>query len=210
MTNYFGNKSWRGILFNKIIRELNYTSYLELGVSTGEHCFNLVECKNKVGVDANANLNIPNVVCDYTDEYFKKLDTKTKFDLIYIDASHEKYQVYNDFNNSTKHLNRGGMIILHDIYPLNEDFSSQQLNGDCYEFWIELVKNYPEETSTFIGYDGDPEGTIGIFLNSKNNFNSDNIQELKYSYDYFINNLPKYIYHKVLTEDQLILNAKTW
>lgn len=208
MNNYFGNLKWKGIFINNVIQSLKYSSYLELGVSTGDLCYNLITCENKVGVDLNPDIKLSNVICSSTDDYFNTLDKNTKFDLIFIDACHEKYQVYKDFCNSIEHLNRGGLIILHDIYPLSESYTSVNTwNGNVYETWIELVRNYPEQTSTFIGYPGEPEGTIGIFFD--NNFVG-NETEINYSYNYFLNNLPKYIYHKTLTEDQIILKAKTW
>ena len=210
MINYFGNYTWRGILLNRIIKELNYASYLELGVSDGERCYNIVNCANKIGVDSNPIINLPNVIHSYTDDFFKTLDQNKKFDLIYIDACHEKYQVYRDFCNSLKHLNSGGMIILHDIYPLVEEDSSQDLNGDSYETWIDIVKKYPKETSTFIGYPGDREGTVGIFLKTDFDYSNCQVTDLNYSYEYFFNNLTKFIYHKTVTEDQLIMNAKCW
>jgi hypothetical protein len=211
MINYYNDHNWRGILFNKIIKELCYSSYLELGVATGERCYNSIKCENKVGVDTNANLNIPGVVCSTTDEYFDSLDENIKFDLIYIDACHEKYQVYNDFCNSIKHLNKGGIIVLHDIFPLTEELTSVELwNGNVYEMWIELVKNYPDKTATFIGFPGDPEGTIGIYFDSYDgSFDKNKIKTINYSYDYFFSVIPKYIYHKSITEDEIILRGKT-
>jgi hypothetical protein len=210
MINYYNNHNWRGVLFNRIIKELCYSSYLELGVSTGEKCYNLIECESKVGVDANSNLNIPGVISLTTDEYFNSLDSDIKFDLIYIDACHEKYQVYNDFCNSINHLNKGGMIILHDIFPLTEELTSVEMsNGNVYEMWIELVKNYPDKTATFIGFPGDPEGTIGIYFDSTEDlFDKNKIKKINYSYSYFSSVIPKYIYHKTITEDEIISKGR--
>ena len=204
--NYYHNTYWRGIVFNKIIKELNYSSYLELGVHTGELCYNIVNCQNKYGVDSNPNINLPNVSCYYTDEYFNVLDKNIKFDLIYIDACHEKYQAYRDFYNSIDHLNENGMIIFHDIYPLTKEHASDTLNGNVYELWIELSKNYPNKTSTFIGFPGDQEGTIGIYFG--NEFDKNKINIIDHSYEYFFENITKYIYHKTLSENQIILKSK--
>lgn len=210
MENYFENHQWRGHFFNNFIKELDYHSYLELGVRDGNNCFNLIECDSKIGVDSNPSINLPGVVCSTTDDYFDNLDLNIKFDLIYIDAFHEKTQVYRDFCNSINHLNKGGIIILHDIFPLSKEYTSQSLNGTAYEFWIDLVKNYPENTHSFIGFPGNAEGTVGIYLNTNDKFDPHKITEFNYSYEYFFNNLPKYIYHKTITEDQIILKAKCW
>jgi hypothetical protein len=72
------------------------------------------------------------------------------------------------------------------------------------------VKNYPENTHSFIGFPGNAEGTVGIYLNTNDKFDPHKITEFNYSYEYFFNNLPKYIYHKTITEDQIILKAKCW
>jgi hypothetical protein len=200
---------WRGKFFNRLIKELNYSSYLELGVSTGQYCWNVVECSNKVGVDSNPDLNIPGVVCSTTDEYFKSLNPDTKYDLIFIDAFHEKYQVYADFCNSLKHLNPGGIIVLHDIYPLNkENCNINTSNGNVYEFWIELVNNYENETSVVIGNPGDDEGTIGIFIPNNDNFYNNLIKEINHSYEYFSENIDNYISRKTFNETEIIEKIK--
>lgn len=211
MNNYYGNLYWRGLFFNNLIEKLGYKNYLELGVSTGQYSFNLIECQNKLGVDSNPNLNLPNVIYSTTDKYFENLNSDIIYDLIFIDACHEKYQVYEDFCNSYKHLREGGIIVMHDIFPLTEEYSSQSWNGDCYQTWIELVKKYPDNTYTFIGYPGDPEGTVGIFIKDDSDlFSKSKIKNLNYTYQYFIDNLPRFIYNKVVIEEELILRAKTY
>ena len=207
LENYYGNHGWRGHLFNNIIEQMNYSSYLELGVASGLNCWSLIKCQNKVGVDANLNPNLPEIICKYTDDYFNSLDKNVKFDLIYIDACHEKYQVYKDFCNSIRHLNSNGMIILHDIYPLTENHTNiNTLNGNVYEMWIDLVDTHPKQTASFIGYPGEQEGTIGIYFG--NEFDQNKVSYIEHSYEYFFRNLPEYIYHKTLTEEQIIWKAK--
>ena len=39
-----------------------------------------------------------------TDDYFDSVGKDVKWDIIFIDASHEKTQVLKDFNNSLEHL----------------------------------------------------------------------------------------------------------
>lgn len=206
MNNYYENKFWRGTFFNKLIQELNYTSYLELGVRGGDQSFNMINCNHKVGVDANPYYaHLDGIVCAYTDDYFATLDKSIKFDLIFIDACHEKYQVYKDFLNSLQHLSDRGIIIFHDIFPLTEKHTcNETLNGDCYELWIDLVDNYYSETATFIAYPGDAEGTVGIYFNTNNNFDSNKIQNIDHSYEYFFSNISRYIYHKHLTENEIL------
>lgn len=196
---------WRGPFFNRIIKELDYSSYLELGVSTGEKCFNLIKCEKKIGIDKSPELNIPDVFSLSTDDYFTLLSDEVKFDLIFIDALHEKVQVYRDFCNSINHLNPHGMIILHDIYPLTEQHSVQTCNGDCYEFWMELVERYPKKTAVFTGHYNDQEGTVGIYFG--NEFDRNKIKNIDRSYDHFSKNISKYIHDKELTEKEIILRG---
>lgn len=201
--------NYRGEIFNKIIREVNYSSYLELGVSSGDYCWKLVECANKIGVDSNPNLNIPGVVCSTTDEFFSSLDSNKKFDLVFIDAYHEKNQVRRDFFNSLDHLTENGIIVLHDIYPLTESNTSiERSNGNVYEFWIELVDHYNNQTSVFIGNPGDDEGTVGIYFNHAKSFDKSLINEMNHSYQYFSDNLGKYIHQKLIGSDQIVSRIK--
>lgn len=208
MNSYYGDHAWKGKFLNKLIKDLEYSSYLELGTAGGCRSWDFIECEKKVGVDIDPSLKIPGVLCSTTDEYFADLGPDEKFDMIYIDACHEKNQVFVDFCNAIKHLNEGGLIIMHDIYPLTERYAGLDLNGDCYEFWIELVENYPERTSVFIGYEGDPEGTMGIYYGKDLEFDSKKINELNHSYQFFTNNVKKYIHDKVVTGEELISNAK--
>jgi hypothetical protein len=203
------SSNYRGEVFNKIIKDVGYFSYLELGVSSGDCCWKLVESKNKTGVDSNPNLNIPGVICSTTDDFFKTLNEDVKFDLIFIDAYHEKNQVFRDFSNSIKHLTENGIVILHDIYPLSESNTSiETSNGNVYEFWIELVDNYEEQTSVFIGNPGDDEGVIGIYFNCSKDFNKHLIKEMNHTYEYFSENTDKYIHKKLINLEQIIYRIK--
>ena len=145
----YNTNDWKGIFLNDLVEKFNFNSYLELGIAQGE-TWNNVKCNLKEGVDSNSNILIDNVVISTTDDYFEKLNKNKKFDLVFIDACHEKHHVKNDFFNSFKHLNDDGIVVFHDINSWSrqgaEPYSS---HGDCYEFWINLVDNYGEYTSTF-------------------------------------------------------------
>ena len=51
----YNTNDWKGVLINDLISDLNYKSYLELGVSVGES-WKLISCENKIGVDNNINV----------------------------------------------------------------------------------------------------------------------------------------------------------
>lgn len=113
------------------------------------------------------------------------------------------------FCNSLNHLNSCGMVVFHDIYPLRkEDTNIQTGNGNVYEFWIELVNHYNDQTFVIEGEPEHPEGTVGIYLNPDKNFNSNLIVGIDHSYEYFYDNVDKYIYGKKMEQNEFILRCK--
>lgn len=129
--------NWKAVALATLIQKLNYKSYLELGVDKG-HTFNQIVCDKKVGVDPCTD--IQGVVKCTTDEYFSAANDT--FDLIYIDACHEKNQVLKDFNNSYSRLNKNGIIAFHDICPNCPEDTSMNGCGNVYELWMMLCENY--------------------------------------------------------------------
>jgi hypothetical protein len=183
----YNTHDWKGFLINDLISDLNYKSYLELGVSIGES-WKLISCQNKIGVDNNINVanEFDGVIHATTDDYF--LNNKDKFDLIYIDALHEKNQVYKDFKNSFNVLNDSGVIIFHDVNPFDISQTHFNSSGDVFELWIELAKTY----KVYIiknEYDGD---SVGIFIKSKNSKFID-IEVKDYTYQFFSENREDFI-----------------
>ncbi len=109
-------------VINYLIKKYNYVNYLEIG-SAYKHNFDMVECEKKTGVD-------PAYPADYhmtSDEFFRTIEN-IKYDLIFIDGLHRSEQVVKDFLNSVKHLNQGGIILLHDCLPSQEE---HQLRSRC-------------------------------------------------------------------------------
>ena len=183
----YNTNDWKGVLINDLISDLNYKSYLELGVSVGES-WKLISCENKIGVDNNINVanEFDGVIHSTTDNYF--LNNKDKFDLIYIDALHEKNQVYKDFKNSFNVLNDSGVIIFHDVNPFDISQTHFNSSGDVFELWIELAKTY----KVYIiknEYDGD---SVGIFIKSKN-YKFIDIELKDYTYQFFSENREDFI-----------------
>jgi hypothetical protein len=201
----YGTEEWKGYFINNLIKDLNYSSYLELGVAAGES-WHQIKCNKKVGVDNNPNIKIPGVVLSTTDQYFDFfIDEDVNYDLIYIDAYHEKNQVKKDFYNSWDHLNPGGMIIMHDVNPPSKSGTSQAAHGDCFEFWIELVKKYPNNVSVFSG------GTIcgqvdsvGVWFKEDETISKDDIISIDNTYEYFVENHSKYIKNLELTYEKIL------
>jgi hypothetical protein len=182
----YNTHDWKGFLINDLISDLNYKSYLELGVSVGES-WKLISCENKIGVDNNINVanEFDGVVHSTTDDYF--LNNQNKFDLIYIDALHEKNQVYKDFKNSFNALNDSGIIIFHDINPLDISQTHFNSSGDIFELWIELSNTY--KVYTIKGTAGD---SVVVFIKSENTKFID-IEVKDYTYQFFSENRERFI-----------------
>ena len=133
--------------------------YLEIGVETG-YTFNNVHCINKIGVDPSPTFKSDNVILKTSDDFFENLDFNNNFDVVFIDGMHQVEYVINDFNNSVKHLNKNGKILLDDIIPLNLDEqkkiptkhyydddvlkTSVPWTGDVWKFLYHILLNYRE------------------------------------------------------------------
>jgi hypothetical protein len=103
-------------LINKLIQDHGFKTYLEIGLGDGRN-FAKIKCEQKVGVDPNAAGVIDNNVWSmYSDDFFHGTGPN-QFDLIFIDGLHTAEQVERDIVNSWNCLNKGGIILLHDINP---------------------------------------------------------------------------------------------
>jgi hypothetical protein len=185
---------WKGELINDLIRDLGYRSYLELGVDSGT-TWNQIFCDIKVGVDNNPGVQIPFVLISTTDSYFASLNKDVEFDLIYIDAYHEKNQVKKDFFNSLSHLKSGGIIIMHDINPPNKSGITQAAHGDCFAFWCQLTEEYPNSVMVFKG-EGESQikkDAVGLFFWKGEEVLESKFGAMDFEYEYFDEKRSKYI-----------------
>ncbi len=129
-------------LINEYIKKYSFKSFLEIGHDQGV-AFDRIEIDLKESVDPNPSTN-PTYVLS-SDDFFAHY--KTKYDIIFIDGLHEHNQVDRDIKNALEHLNKGGVIIMHDCHPNSE--ACQQTDsippgawtGDC---WKAFVKNRAE------------------------------------------------------------------
>lgn len=129
-------RSWE--LFNWLIKELGYKSYLEIGCRD-DTTFSQVKAVSKVGVDPESGGTHRMT----SDTFFKTACNQT-FDLVFVDGLHERGQVLRDVANALKVLNPGGTIVLHDCDPPTEESQRvPRLNqkgwcGDCWKAYVEL------------------------------------------------------------------------
>lgn len=157
---------YRWDIINHLIKENNYKSYLEIGYYKG-WSFDRVECNNKTAVDPNPSQtlgqeNMPyghietistlswekNLAKMTSDEFFERPSGQGKWDVVFIDGLHESKQVTKDIENSLKHLNPGGTIVMHDCNPSTEEMTlggtkDGEWTGDVYKAFIEFRMRYP-------------------------------------------------------------------
>jgi hypothetical protein len=130
-------------LINHLIEINGFKKYLEIGVFNGENIKNIC-IEHKDGVDPGAEGGVSEFV-NYqmtSDDFFSTLNPYFKYDIIFIDGLHHSDQVDKDIQNSLRHLNDGGFILLHDCNPPEEFLQivprqSGLWNGDV---WKSIAK----------------------------------------------------------------------
>jgi hypothetical protein len=114
-------------------------NYLEIGVQTG-YCFFKIKADEKLAVDPDFIIKLKNKIKAYiknfsnfnnkyfeltSDDFFAQQGNYVKaiggLDVVFIDGLHLYEQVVKDIENSLKYLNAGGVILVHDCNPLNEN-----------------------------------------------------------------------------------------
>ena len=118
---------------NYLIKNNNFTKYLEIGVDDPTGNFDKIICKHKHSVDPCVEFDTDNV--DYketSDDFFSLLDNNKldlpkdyKWDVIFIDGLHISNQVERDVNNSLNHLSENGFIVMHDTNPGSIDLARE-------------------------------------------------------------------------------------
>ena len=173
----------RSFIINKVIKERNYRSYLEIGCDKNKNYGN-IEVEKKIGVDPN----IGGTHKMTSDEFFKK--NKDNFDIVFIDGLHECEQVDRDIENSLKFLNPKGIILLHDCLPIkiwHQIVPSvyPKWNGDVWKSIVKARTKTHINTYTIIADHG-----IGVIFREKNRkplkLDIKNFKKLKYE-EYYKN-----------------------
>ena len=123
-------------IINHFIKKYSYKSYLEIGCQK-DIAFNKIEISNKIGVDPERGGTHRMT----SDEFFSS--NKNTFDIIFIDGLHHSEQVYKDILNALEVLNKGGVIICHDMNPTSKEMQmvpriSKEWTGDGWKAWIRL------------------------------------------------------------------------
>lgn len=104
------------------------STYLEIGVSFGR-TFDAVGVPFKWGVDPAPKFNpflLPQgcrIANTTSDDFFARLDSGIRFDLVYLDGLHHWQQTYRDFLNGMDHALPHTVFLIDDVVPTDE-FSS--------------------------------------------------------------------------------------
>ena len=125
------------------------STYLEVGVFRGT-TLEAADVPFRVGVDPvpqfDTNLLPAGVIffSGDSDTYFDQLDTRVKFDLVYLDGLHEWKQTLRDLAHSLEHTHAYSLILLDDVQPVNAlssvpdmdtSLSAQRNQGVTTEEW---------------------------------------------------------------------------
>lgn len=140
---YRDSKTFRYDLINHLIKNNGFKRYLEIGVFKGDN-IGKIDIDHKDGVDPGAEGEFS----DFTnyamtsDDYFESISDDVKYDIIFIDGLHHSDQVDKDIENSLKHLNEGGYILLHDCNPPLEDMQRVPRETDFWngDVWKSVVR----------------------------------------------------------------------
>jgi hypothetical protein len=162
---------------NQLIEENDYKAYLEIGLGDGTNFRNVV-CLNKYGVDPNAQFDLEKFQ-GTSDEFFA--NKPNNFDLIFIDGFHHADQVERDIINSWNCLNPKGMILIHDIWPKNEEMTliprqTKQWTGDVYKVWHGFKQAYPKIKTEEI----EEEWGIGVIYKSRHKIKEGFISDITF------------------------------
>jgi predicted O-methyltransferase YrrM len=117
---------------------------LELGIFEGETLSKILPHMNKCyGVDIKTNIHLQRLEEQYkeklkmhyctTDSFFETLDTKVKFDLVFIDAEHKAESALKDLDNALKFAKQDSIIIMHDTDPSHNDYMQPGYCNDSYK-----------------------------------------------------------------------------
>jgi SAM-dependent methyltransferase len=126
-------------LLNYLARKHGYQRYLEIGVRNPKHNFERIRVASKEAVDPAPLAPIAHPM--KSDEFFAQLDAtnpSVRYDMVFIDGLHIADQVERDVTNSLRYLNPGGVLVLHDCNPPDEQAQVEFFDGTA-KVWVGTV-----------------------------------------------------------------------
>jgi len=178
-------------IFNWFIERYNYKHYLELGLRKGE-TYNQIECEFKESIDSDLQYNATHKIT--TDVFFDTVKEDKMWDIIFIDANHEKEFVKRDIINSLKHLNHNGTIFVHDVNPLTEKHLDKKYCNDAWETFVQF-----RQTRNDLAMYSFPFGMVGLIRIGKQRLWK---KKVEWTWKYFEENRKMLV--RELTEEDFI------
>lgn len=119
---------------NILAGRLGCSSYLEIGVSTGQ-TFLQVSVEDRTGVDPYFRFDHQShhdgiktkLIATTSDAFFQELDPRQKFDLIFLDGLHTYDQTYRDLQNALLHSHERTVILIDDTWPCDVFSTSRDM-----------------------------------------------------------------------------------
>jgi len=179
---------FRWDLINYIIKQKNYSEYLEIGCDQ-DQLFSKITIQNKIGVDPISGGNLRMT----SNNFF--INNKKNFDIVFIDGLHHYEQVKKDITNSLNFLNQDGIILVHDCLPTS--ISKQAVpryrmswNGDVWKAIVDLRQDenlqiYTLEIDQGIGLIKKIKNQNKLSLNKP--VNSLKFKDFYYNYNEYMN-----------------------
>lgn len=155
-----------------------FETYVELGVRNGANFKAIAPYAKKayaVDIDKRSIEYIKDIKnmewhCCTTDEFLtERIADKGEFiDMAFIDADHAHESSKKDFENVFPLVKDNGLILLHDVWPPNEECLKHNLCHDTYKTAIYIKENYLDrgEFITFPYYYG-----VGVFRKTTKQLN---------------------------------------
>ena len=162
-------------VINDIAGAIGAEKYLEIGVRDPHHNFHDVRIADKTGVDPAVD-DVVGVLPMTSDSFFAKNDEQ--YDIIFIDGDHRYWGCKRDLENALTRLTDNGVVIMHDVHPMNEQecLPKKPNNGLpwCGEAWKVFVE---ARVDGWMGMTVDVDHGVGIVMPQKVNHQISNIED---------------------------------
>lgn len=143
-SNYYKNIIMKHEIINRVIKELEAESYLEIGYGDGSN-FKLIECESKDSVDPALKEHTENLFPLDSDTFFE--GSHFEWDVVFIDGNHESGQVRKDITNAMKCNAKA--IIIHDTIPHSKEMQEvprvqKEWTGDVWRAVVGFIEKHPD------------------------------------------------------------------
>lgn len=148
-----GQEDWHENFILHLASIIRPKIYVELGLYKCELFNRIIPYADKlIGVDILSDVEKymkktakTEFICSDTVSFCNQIKkSPIVIDLLFIDANHSKESVLEDFNNFFPFIADQGIILLHDGYPKNKEYSSKGYCGDAFLTIEKLSKETDE------------------------------------------------------------------